>query len=42
MKMEIPLVATQDGTLIELLVAEGTPVAAGQKIVILKSIELVD
>jgi urea carboxylase len=41
MKMEIPLVATQEGILTELLVAEGTPVAAGQKIAIFKSIELV-
>jgi urea carboxylase len=40
MKMEIPLIATQEGLLTELLVTEGTPVAAGQKIAILKSAAL--
>jgi urea carboxylase len=34
MKMEIPVVATSDGVLDEWLVAEGKPVAAGQRIAI--------
>jgi urea carboxylase len=34
MKMEIPVVATADGVLDEWLVAEGKPVAAGQRIAI--------
>jgi urea carboxylase len=39
MKMEIPLAASQEGVLKELLVAEGTPVAAGQKIAILETVD---
>jgi len=34
MKMEIPVVATADGVLDEWLVAEGKPVAAGQRIAV--------
>ncbi|MBC7575112.1 MAG: urea carboxylase [Herminiimonas sp.] len=36
MKMEIPLCATGAGTVVEWLVAEGTPVGAGQNIAVLK------
>lgn len=36
MKMEIPLTATRAGVIVEWLVGEGTPVAAGQHIAILR------
>ena len=39
MKMEIPLVATDAGSVVEWLVSEGKPVAAGQNIAILKQTE---
>jgi urea carboxylase len=37
MKMEIPVVATHDGVLLEWLVSEGKPASAGQNIAILES-----
>jgi urea carboxylase len=36
MKMEIPLKATSAGVLVEWLVGEGTPVAAGQHIAVFR------
>ena len=39
MKMEIPLTATRAGVVVEWLVSEGTPVAAGQHIAVLKEVE---
>jgi urea carboxylase len=39
MKMEIPLTATRTGVVVEWLVSEGTPVAAGQHIAILREVE---
>ncbi|MGH8808641.1 MAG: carboxyltransferase domain-containing protein, partial [Noviherbaspirillum sp.] len=39
MKMEIPLVAANAGVLVEWLVGEGTPVAAGQRIAVFKEVE---
>ena len=35
MKMEIPVAAPRAGTIIEILVAEGDPVAEGQAVVLL-------
>ena len=35
MKMEIPVIADDDGTLVELLVAEGESVSEGQAVAIL-------
>ena len=38
MKMEIPLTATRAGVVVEWLVSEGTPVAAGQHIAVLREV----
>ena len=37
MKMEIPLLATDDGTVKEIIVEEGAPIAEGDVAVILKT-----
>ena len=37
MKMEIPIVAPADGTIVKLLVAEGDSIAEGQRIAILET-----
>lgn len=37
MKMEIPVMATEDGTLAEILVAEGDAVAEGQAVAAIES-----
>ncbi|HEY4137652.1 MAG TPA: acetyl-CoA carboxylase biotin carboxyl carrier protein subunit [Casimicrobiaceae bacterium] len=37
MKMELPVVAPADGTVVRLLVAEGDPVEEGQRIAVLET-----